>query len=76
MLLIRALFHGFDHVHLDLGYYGTKGLSSARVSNQSFRTGVPTAGGYVSIVLQSDRSYCYRYDCGGVLEYIRQLQIW
>jgi len=29
MLLIRALFHGFDHVHLDLSYFGTKGLPSA-----------------------------------------------
>ena len=33
-------------------------------------------GGYVYIVLQSDRSCCYRYDCGGMLEYIRQLRIW
>ena len=24
-----ALLHGFDHVHLDLGYFGTKGISSA-----------------------------------------------
>jgi hypothetical protein len=24
-----ALLHGLDHVHLDLGYFGTKGLSSA-----------------------------------------------
>jgi hypothetical protein len=23
-----ALFHGFDHIHLNLGYFGTKGLSS------------------------------------------------
>jgi len=23
------LVHGFDHVHLDLGYFGTKGLSYA-----------------------------------------------
>ena len=26
---IRALLHGFDYVHLDLGYFGTKSLSSA-----------------------------------------------
>jgi len=29
MLRIRALLHGFDHVHLDLGYFSTKGLQSA-----------------------------------------------
>jgi hypothetical protein len=25
----RALLHGFDHVYLDLDYFGTKGLPSA-----------------------------------------------
>jgi hypothetical protein len=29
MLRIRALLHDFDHVHLDLDYFGTKGLPSA-----------------------------------------------
>jgi hypothetical protein len=29
MLRTRALLHGFDHVHLNLGFFGTKGLSSA-----------------------------------------------
>jgi hypothetical protein len=29
MLQTCALLHGLDHVHLDLGYFGTKGLSSA-----------------------------------------------
>jgi len=28
-LRTRALLHDFDHVHLDLGYFSTKGLSSA-----------------------------------------------
>jgi hypothetical protein len=27
-LRICALLHGFNHVHLDLGYFSTKGLSS------------------------------------------------
>jgi len=29
MLRIRALLHGFDHVHLDLDYFRTKVLQSA-----------------------------------------------
>jgi len=28
-LQTRALLHNFDHVHLDLGYFGTKRISSA-----------------------------------------------
>jgi len=28
MLGNRALLHSFDHVHLNIGYFGTKGLSS------------------------------------------------
>jgi len=58
MLRTRALLHGFDHVHLDLGYFGLRGyhlqeLLAGLHSSQSIRTGVPIAGD-VSIVLQSD----------------------
>jgi len=28
-LRTHALLHGFDHIHLDLGYLGTKRLSAA-----------------------------------------------
>jgi hypothetical protein len=43
-LWLTPPLHDFDHVHLDFGYYGTKGLSSAWFSSRSIRTGVPTAG--------------------------------
>jgi hypothetical protein len=72
-----------DDVHLDLGYLGIKGLSSAygtrRFLLQSQHTrhhDVATAGGchlvgfYLQLILQSHRLWCSRCDCGEMLEYI------
>jgi hypothetical protein len=71
--------HNFDdHIHLDLGYFDIKGLSSAcgihRFLLQSQHTrhhDTATAGGcqfirfYFQLILQSHRLWCSRCDCGG-----------
>jgi len=76
MLRIRALLHGFDHVHLDLGYFSTKGLQSAW---QASSAPIPatTSAAHRRLRLRGDviclayspvssfaRSRC---DCGGML---------
>ena len=45
MLQTSALLHGFDHVHLDLGYFGLRGYHLHKLlagfhSNPSIRTDV------------------------------------
>jgi hypothetical protein len=82
----RSLYlaHDFnDHDHLDLGYLGIKGLSSAcgthrfLLRSQHMRPhDAATAGGcqfvgfYLRLILQSHRLWCSCCDGGRMLEYI------
>jgi hypothetical protein len=67
-LRICALLHGFDHVHLHLCYFGTKGLPFVWATPaEAFapRSDYGGGGEGISIVNQFVSSCCYRYDCGG-----------